>query len=42
MVNDANLMKLVLGKRMPLAFHPWNVYYAFSGNRVVFSVLGGF
>ena len=38
-VNDANLMKPVLGKKMPLAFHPCNVYSTSSGNRVVFSVL---
>ena len=38
-VNDANLMKPVLGKKMPLAFHPRNVYSTSSGNRVVFSVL---
>lgn len=42
MVNDASLMKVILGKRMPLAFQPRNVYSAFGGNRVVFSVLWGF
>lgn len=39
MVNDANLMKLVLGKRMPLAFHARNVYSTFSGDRLVIRVL---
>lgn len=29
-VNDANLMKPVLGKKMPLAFHPCNVYSHFQ------------
>ena len=38
-VNDANLMKPVLGKKMPLAFHPHNVYSTSSGNRVVLGVL---
>lgn len=38
-VNDANLMKPVLGKKMPLAFHPRNVYSTSSGNRVVLGVL---
>lgn len=42
MVNDANLMNLILGKRMTLAFHPCNIYSTFSGNRVVFAVLWGF
>lgn len=42
MVNDANLMNLIWGKRMPPAFHPCNRYSTFSGNRVVFTVLWGF
>lgn len=42
MVNEANLMKLILRKRMPLACDPCNVYSAFSRNRVGFGVLWGF
>lgn len=41
MVNDAKLMKQILRERMPLAFHPCNVYFAFGGNRVVFSTFWG-
>lgn len=41
MVNDANLMNLILGKRTPLAFHPCNIYSTFSENRVVFAGLWG-